>query len=113
MKYNAEQKIMQLFNFQYAGLIEIHICTNKKGFVVASKGFEIDIFGKFKINKNSRIRKVHQDLQSAILTFSYLVNRICLEYDFFKQNYFFSQEFSKDTIIKDLNVYTPTFDENK
>ena len=105
---------MQLFNFQYAGLIEIHICSQKSKYVLATHGFEIDNFGCIKLNKKSRVRKSYTDLQECILQFNILVKEICEQYGFFEKEWFSKYEFKNldvdkaNALLKELEIDATT-----
>lgn len=94
-KFTEREILLNAFNFQYAGIVNIHITRNKYKYVVACSGFNLETQIYF-FNKEKKFRKSFYTLGEAIQCFNYLVEQICCTMDWFKPDFFESFEFYKN-----------------
>lgn len=81
------QKLIEGFNFSFAGACKIFISCNRKYFVVSWLGFTLGENIVF-FNKNASERCQFQDLFSAIQFFIYLINTVTMDLSWYKPELF-------------------------
>lgn len=81
------QKLMNGFNFSFAGACKIFISQNRKYFVVSWLGFTLGENIVF-FNKNASERCQFVDLFSAIQFFIYLINTVTMDLSWYKPELF-------------------------
>lgn len=96
-----KQILNNAFNFTYAGVCDVFISCFKSKYTVVCSGFTYDGINYF-FSKNRCCRYTYDDLYHAILCFNKITKELVSSMDWYKPDYFNSEDFMK--VVND-NVY--------
>lgn len=89
------------FNFQYAGVCDVFISCFHSKYTVVCSGFTYDGINFF-FSKNRNKRFIYDNLYTAILCFNKIVKELVSSMDWYKPDFFSSDEFMQ---VVNENVY--------